>query len=185
MWAFVGKKQKNCDPTNPADDHQGDWWDHLAYDPEHKPVLAVVPGARVTENAEEVATEVKGRLDRPPRLMTSDDHAAYETAIRTTFSQPGEAEGPGRRPPAAAGASDRGGPGVRDGAQGAREGARGVGPQGRRGGHPGGGGPGVAGVGVQPDDQHVVRGASPWDGPGPERAEGASDVSLQQGLGGP
>jgi transposase-like protein len=24
-WAFVGKKQKNCDPTDPADDHKGDY----------------------------------------------------------------------------------------------------------------------------------------------------------------
>jgi hypothetical protein len=29
-----------------GDDHKGDWWDHVAYDPEHKLVLAVIPGAR-------------------------------------------------------------------------------------------------------------------------------------------
>src|ERR1700684_1243896 len=52
-WSFVNKKQKNCDPNNPADDHKGDWWDHVAFDPEHKLVLAVVPGARVIENVEE------------------------------------------------------------------------------------------------------------------------------------
>ena len=45
-WSFVAKKQKNCNPADPADDHKGDWWDHVAYDPEHKLVLAVVPGAR-------------------------------------------------------------------------------------------------------------------------------------------
>ena len=44
MWSFVGKKQKHCDPLNPDDDHKGDWWDHVAYDPQHKLVLAVVPG---------------------------------------------------------------------------------------------------------------------------------------------
>ena len=38
------KKQKNCDPTNPDDDHCGDYWDHVAFDPEHKLVLVVVPG---------------------------------------------------------------------------------------------------------------------------------------------
>ena len=43
-WSFVAKKQKNCDPTDPADDHKGDCWDHVAYDPEHRLVLAVVPG---------------------------------------------------------------------------------------------------------------------------------------------
>ena len=103
MWAFVGKKQQNCDPANPADDHKGDWWDHVAYDPQHKLVLAVVPGARVTESIEEVVTETKDRLDeQPPALMTSDDYAVYETVIREVFSaavaaspEPGR---PGRRP---------------------------------------------------------------------------------------
>ena len=56
-WSFVNKKQKNCDPTNPADDHKGDWWDHVAYDPEHKLILAVVPGAHVIENVEEIVAE--------------------------------------------------------------------------------------------------------------------------------
>ena len=60
-WSFVAKNQKNCDPANPADDHKGDYWDHVAYDPEHKLVLAVVPGARTQENADEVVAEVKDR----------------------------------------------------------------------------------------------------------------------------
>jgi len=89
MWAFVGKKQKNCDPADPDDDHKGDWWDHVAYDPEHKLVLAVVPGARVTESVVEVVTEVKDRLDgRPPTLAISDEYPVYETVIDEVFSQP-------------------------------------------------------------------------------------------------
>jgi hypothetical protein len=43
-WSFVDRKPKNCDPADPGDDHKGDWWDHVAYDPEHRPVLAVLPG---------------------------------------------------------------------------------------------------------------------------------------------
>ncbi len=102
-WSFVFKKQKNCDPTDPADDHKGDWWDHVAYDPEHKLVLAVVPGARVSESVEEVVDEVKDRLDgQPPALMTSDEYPAYETVIEAAFSQPvvapQEPTRPGRRP---------------------------------------------------------------------------------------
>ena len=89
MWAFVGKKQANCDPANPDDDHKGDWWDHVAFDPEHKLVLAVVPGARVTESVEEVVDEVKERLDgSPPALMTSDEYPVYQTVIEEAFSQP-------------------------------------------------------------------------------------------------
>ncbi len=99
-WSFVAKKQRNCDPTDPADDHKGDWWDHIAYDPEHKLVLAVVPGARVTESVEEVVAEIKDLLDdQPPALATSDEYAPYQTVIATAFSQgvPGESTGPGRR----------------------------------------------------------------------------------------
>src|SRR4051794_22785625 len=101
--AFVGKKQKNCDPADPGGDHKGDWWDHVAFDPEHKRVLAVVPGARVTEGVEEVVTEVKDRLDeRSPAHLTSDEYPVYETVIEAVFSTPVVAPpGPARpgRPP--------------------------------------------------------------------------------------
>ena len=99
-WSFVDKKQKNCDPADPADDHKGDWWHHVAYDPEHRLVLAVVPGARSIENAEEVVAAVKGRTDSiSPRLMTSDEYPAYASAIEAAFGVPaGPTTGPGRRP---------------------------------------------------------------------------------------
>ena len=42
-WAFVGKKEEHCDPTDPADAKQGDHWDHVALDAEHRLVLSVVP----------------------------------------------------------------------------------------------------------------------------------------------
>jgi IS1 family transposase len=85
----VAKKQKNCDPTNPDDDHCGDYWDHVAFDPEHKLVLAVVPGARTEENARAIVTEVKQRVScEPPPLMTSDEYPAYATAIEEVFSEP-------------------------------------------------------------------------------------------------
>src|SRR5271155_5495729 len=45
-WSFVFKKEKNCDPADPEDAHRGDYWDHVAFDPEHKLVLEVIPGAR-------------------------------------------------------------------------------------------------------------------------------------------
>jgi hypothetical protein len=65
-------------------------------------VLAVVPGARTIENAEEVVAEVKDRLgDQPPRLITSDEHPAYATAIETVFGTPVAPEPtsrPGPRP---------------------------------------------------------------------------------------
>jgi hypothetical protein len=99
-WAFVFKKQKNCDVHDPDDDHRGDYWDFVAYDPEHRLVLVVVPGARTLENAVITVEETKARLgDEPPALMTSDELAAYATAIETTFGVPApppERRGPGR-----------------------------------------------------------------------------------------
>lgn len=44
-------KEKNCGRD---DAKQGDCWDHVAYDPEHKFVVSVVPGKRTTENVEQV-----------------------------------------------------------------------------------------------------------------------------------
>jgi hypothetical protein len=64
-------------------------------------ILAVVPGARSIENAEEVVAAVKERTDgASPRLMTSDEYPAYASAIEAAFGAP-VAEptvGPGRRP---------------------------------------------------------------------------------------
>ena len=100
-WSFVAKKQKNCNPADPADDHKGDWWDHVAIDPEHRLVLAVVPGARSIENAEAVVAAAKGRTDgAAPRLMTSDEYPAYASAIEAAFGVPVPIppDRPGRRP---------------------------------------------------------------------------------------
>ena len=94
----MGKKQRNCDPANPDDDHRGDYRDHVAFDPEHKLVLAVVPGARTEENARAIVAEVQQRVGcDPPPLMTSDEYPAYAPAIEEAFSAPAPA--PPRRKP--------------------------------------------------------------------------------------
>ena len=96
-WAFVAKKQKNCDPANPADAQKGDSWDHVAYDPEHRLVLAVIPGSRTIENAEAIVTEVKQRLGgQVPELITSDEAPAYASAIENALGVP--VEQPPNRP---------------------------------------------------------------------------------------
>jgi hypothetical protein len=69
----------------------------VAYDPEHRLVLAVVPGARTIENAEAIVAEAKQRLAEPPRLITSDEYASYESAIEAVFAEPVE-EPPVRKP---------------------------------------------------------------------------------------
>ena len=85
-WA---RSRTNCDPNNPDDDQCGDYWDFVAFDPEHRLVLAVIPGARTTANAQAIVEEVKERAGgTAPALMTSDELPAYATAIETTFSVP-------------------------------------------------------------------------------------------------
>ncbi len=96
----MGKKQQHCDPDNPDDVNRGDAWDFVAYDPEHRLVLAVIPGARTAENAEAIVAEVKQKLDgKAPELITTDELPAYKTAIETVFSEPVPTptkRGPGR-----------------------------------------------------------------------------------------
>jgi IS1 family transposase len=87
-WSFVFKKQEHCDPLDPADANRGDYWDHVAFDPESRLVLAVVPGARDVEAVEEVVDELKQRTDRDRlKLVTSDEYPAYETALLSAFGE--------------------------------------------------------------------------------------------------
>jgi hypothetical protein len=100
QWAFVFEKQKNCDPNDPNDVQRGDYWDFVAFDPEHRLVLAVIPGARSGETAQAIVAEVKQRVgEEPPARMTSDELPADTTAIETTFGAPvapPPRRGPGR-----------------------------------------------------------------------------------------
>ena len=87
-WSFVAKKEANCDRSDPADDHKGDYWDHVAFDPEHRLVVAVVPGARTIENTKALVGDFRRRTGgRLMNLMTSDDYPAYETAILQAYGQ--------------------------------------------------------------------------------------------------
>ena len=85
-WAFVGKKEKHCDPEEPADTKQGDNWDHVALDPEHRLVVSVVPGKRTAENVEKVVQDFKARTGgRLMNLITSDEYPAYKAAILNAY----------------------------------------------------------------------------------------------------
>ena len=87
-WAFVGKKEAHCDPDNPDDKLQGDHWDHVALDAEHRLVLSVVPGKRTAENVQALLQDVKDRLDgRTPNPITTDEYPAYEAAVLRAFGE--------------------------------------------------------------------------------------------------
>jgi IS1 family transposase/transposase-like protein len=85
-WSFVAKKEKNCDDDDPEDHFRGDCWDHVAFDPEHRLVVSVVPGERTAESVQELVNDLKQRLGgRPPELITTDEYAPYAEAILGAF----------------------------------------------------------------------------------------------------
>jgi len=85
-WACVGKKEKHCDPEDPTDAQQGDNWDHVALDPEHRLVVSVVPGKRTAENVEKLVQDFKQRTaGRALNLLTSDEYPAYKSAILNAY----------------------------------------------------------------------------------------------------
>jgi IS1 family transposase len=108
-WAFVAKKEAHCDPLDPADDRKGDTWDHVAFDPEHRLVVSVVPGARTAENVTAVVEDFRRRTaGQLMNLITTDGYSAYEEVILNAYGQtvtpprtgkPGRPRAPYKVPP--------------------------------------------------------------------------------------
>jgi transposase-like protein len=65
-WAFVGKKQKNCDEGDPGDSSKGDQWDHTALDVDSRLVVSVVVGKRTKQNVARVVADFAGRTGGSP-----------------------------------------------------------------------------------------------------------------------
>ena len=67
-WAFVGKKQKHCDPSNPQDQGQGDQWDHTAMDVPSRFVVSMEVGKRDRETLTATVKDFAQRTGGvPPR----------------------------------------------------------------------------------------------------------------------
>jgi hypothetical protein len=78
----VGKKEQHCHPEEPADARQGDNWDHVAFDPEHRLVVSVVPGKRTEDKVHHLVQDFKERTGgQIMNRMTSDEYPAYKRAI--------------------------------------------------------------------------------------------------------
>ena len=105
----MGKKEKHCDPDNPDDTQQGDNWDHVAFDPEHRLVVSVVPGKRTSENVRLLLNDFKERTEgRLMKLITTDEYPVYETEILEAYGEnivpersgkPGRPRQPYKAPP--------------------------------------------------------------------------------------
>ena len=78
---------EQCDPDKPEDAHQGDNWDHVAFDPEHRLVLSVVPGKRTDDKVHQLVQDFQARTGgRLMNLITSDEYPAYKTAIFEAYA---------------------------------------------------------------------------------------------------
>ena len=86
-WSFVRRKQANCGrEDSPEDAWQGDCWDHVAFDPEHRLVVSVVPGKRTVSNLVKLVRDFKRRTgERIMDLITTDEYPAYEGAILEAY----------------------------------------------------------------------------------------------------
>ena len=85
-WAFVGKKEKRCNDDDPDDRQRGDNWDHVAYDPEHRLVVSVIPGKRTAKNVKKLVQDFKKRTaGRIMNLITSDEYRPYKKAILRAY----------------------------------------------------------------------------------------------------
>ncbi len=86
-WSFVAKKEKHGDPDKPGDRQQGDNWDQVALDPEHRLVVSVVPGKRTEDKTHQLVQDFRQRTGgRLMNLMTSDEYSAYKTAIFEAYA---------------------------------------------------------------------------------------------------
>jgi IS1 family transposase len=100
----VGKKQKHCHSDDPEEQRQGDHWDHVAFDAEHRLVVSVIPGKRDAAKTHQLVRDFRRRTaGRLMNLMTSDEYPVYEEAIRDAYAttvipprtgRPGRPEGP-------------------------------------------------------------------------------------------
>ena len=98
-WAFVGKKERNCEAGEAT---AGDCWDHVALDPHGRLVVGLVVGKRTAAATHELVADFRTRTGgRIPWRMTSDEYPVYAEAIRAAHGQVVERPRTGRpgRPP--------------------------------------------------------------------------------------
>jgi hypothetical protein len=81
-----GKKDKHCDPSDPADQHQGSYWDHVLIDADSRLIVSLVVGRRDTETARQAFADFYRRTDGDlTPLITTDEYAPYLTVIVETY----------------------------------------------------------------------------------------------------
>jgi hypothetical protein len=80
------KKDKHCDPNQPADRTFGSWWDHVIVDTESRLIVSLVVGRRTADTALETWLDYYARTDGDlPLLITTDEYPVYFTSIVSVY----------------------------------------------------------------------------------------------------
>ncbi len=81
------RKRTATGPTRPTT-ARGDHWDHVAFDPDHRLVVCVVPGKRTAENTGALVRDFHRRTSgRLMDLITTDEYAPYQGAILEAYGR--------------------------------------------------------------------------------------------------
>ncbi len=89
MW---GKKDKHCNPDNPADHERGSWWDHVLLDTESRLIVSLAVGRRTLGTLVSAWADFYRRTDGGlPALVTTDEYSSYPTALLRIYGVPKEA----------------------------------------------------------------------------------------------
>lgn len=101
MWSFVGKKEAHLEPLESLAGVLGDAWIWVAFDAQHKVVLAHLVGKRTGPHAVALLQEVKRVTATMPSLFSSDQLDQYPEALLQVYGllvTPQRKPGPGRPP---------------------------------------------------------------------------------------
>jgi len=80
------KKDKHCDPTQPADRTLGSWWDHVILDTESRLIVSLVVGRRTADTALATWLDFSERTDGDlPLLVTTDEYPVYFSTIVSVY----------------------------------------------------------------------------------------------------
>jgi len=82
------KKEKHRNPHEPLDFESGDQWDHVALDVPSRLVVSLVTARRTPEALTAVVGDFAARTNqKPPRLITTDENAAYEPVLKKQYGK--------------------------------------------------------------------------------------------------
>lgn len=87
LW---GKKDKNCSEEERAEGEIGSIWDHVAHDPRSKLIVSMIQGScRDQESSDLLVQDFANRTNHlAPELVTTDEHASYESSLLKVYGIP-------------------------------------------------------------------------------------------------